>query len=323
MLLLSSALAGACTQSEVLGDYPASLDQGSKDSGVSPPKDEPSVHRGEVLVVEGFDDGEWIERGWYDDPAGTIVEGVSGGAFECIMSGAEPCERPGRIAFPPQDTVYVSYWIRFSAEYELEQEVVQLFILTDVDRQYIGPAISSLTVTFSQLGERAQVGLIDSANVDLDCVLLNDGSFQGCDGSFEDYQFTEARSVNACNGIVGNPTQTSCSPNDFGGFYSFRGFASEREAFTDAPGAAFKGDWHFVEALVELNSVRAGVGQSDGRLRYWFDGDKLIDVPNLILRTGEHPDMSFQHILVAPIRIDSELDQRLFMDELTVAQGVP
>jgi hypothetical protein len=323
----------ACTDTEVVGVYPRSDDaltnvdaslvdsDAGREAGTWPP-DDPSAHRGRVLLSETFDDVDYAERGWYDDPGGQLDEGVSGMAFACDMSGQAPCERPGRIPFEPQESLYVSYWLRFSESYELSAEVGQLFLLTDADPEYIGPAISHLTVTIVQTEGRAQIAVTDSANVDLDCVLLNDGSFNGCDGSFDEYAFSEERSVNACNGIHGDPTHTSCSPNDFGGFYSFRGFASKRQAFEDEPGARYKADWHFVEAVVQLNSVSGGEGQPDGRLRYWLDGEKLVDARELVLRTAEFADMHFQHLLIAPIALSAP-DQMLFMDQLTVAVGLP
>ncbi len=328
-LSLASLLIGACTDTEVLGRYPRpDRDAGATGSASdaappSPAPDDPAAHRGKLLLLENFDDADFADRGWYDGPGGQLTDdAVDGRAFECVLSTPGGCPRPGRIAFDVQQNVYVSYWIRFSAEYDLNSEVDQAFLLTDQDREYVGPGLSHLTIVAGQTAQWARVGVIDSTNVDLGCVRVNDGSFRGCD-SFDDYTFGEARSVNACNGVTGNPSEASCSPNDFGGYFSFRGFHSDVPAFQNESGPHDKTEWHFVELLVELNSVAQGIGQSDGRLRYWLDGEKLVDAQRLVLRTGQFPDMHFQHLLVAPIEVQSSRDQRLYLDDLTVATGIP
>lgn len=332
VIVIQLALA-SCTNTEVLGRLPKQRTPSTSDRDSGGPESDASVlpitagaleHRGDILLVEHFDDARFTARGWYDGPGGVITEdGVSGGAFVCNMSPAEPCARPGRIAFDEQESLYVSYWLKFSQEYELREEVGQLFLLTNQDDVYVGPAVSHLTVYFFQHLGVPEIGLIDTMNVDQNCVRLTDGSILGCDGDFSSYQFTEERSVNGCNASQGNPSNVTCSPNNYGGYYSFRGFAAISAALSDAPGSMSKATWHLVEVLVELNSVQDGVGVADGRLRYWFDGSALIDADGLILRTGQYPQMRLQHLLVAPIALDSQQqNQKLFMDELTVAVGV-
>jgi hypothetical protein len=54
------------------------------------------------------------------------------------------------------------------------------------------------------VGGKAMLALQDSKNVDLNCILKNDGTFTGCNGDSRGYPFTENRSVCSCNGIAGD-----------------------------------------------------------------------------------------------------------------------
>ena len=45
-----------------------------------------------------------------------------------------------------------------------------------------------------------RIALQDSRNNDANCVLLNNDSFVGCNGDFDSYVFSEARSVCSCSG---------------------------------------------------------------------------------------------------------------------------
>lgn len=88
------------------------------------------------------------------------------------------------------------------------------------------------------------------------------------------------------------------------------------------PGPGYKNDWHFVEAYLQLNSIQNGIGQTDGVVQYWFDGQLVIDHQDVLLRTGAHPTMAFNQLLVAPyIGSGSPVDQTMWIDELTVATG--
>ncbi len=57
-------------------------------------------------------------------------------------------------------------------------------------------------------------------------------------------------------------------------------------------------------------------------VRYWFDGQLVIEHANVLLRTGAHPNMKFNQLLIAPYIGDgSPVDQTMWVDNLTVATG--
>ncbi len=73
---------------------------------------------------------------------------------------------------------------------------------------------------------------------------------------------------------------------------------------------------------MRLNSIRDGVGVPDGAIRYAIDGVETLTLDSLLLRTGRHPDMRFNQLLIAPYMGDgSPIDQTMWIDDLTVAHG--
>ena len=101
---------------------------------------------------------------------------------------------------------------------------------------------------------------------------------------------TENRSVAGCNGDSDGHGSGDCyqagNAHRNGKFWEAEGIY-----FGEDPGPRYKGDWHHVQAKLWLNTVRNGVGQKDGVLQYWFDGELIIDHRDVIFRTGRHPDM--------------------------------
>jgi hypothetical protein len=93
-----------------------------------------------------------------------------------------------------------------------------------------------------------------------------------------------------------------------------RMFASE--IFTDAPGPRYKGDWHFIEVELRLNTP----GVADGVARYWMDGDLLMEATDVLYREAGQEAMRFNQLLIAPyISVGSPVEQTMWVDDLTIA----
>ncbi len=77
---------------------------------------------GTILLQENFEDSNFSQRGWYDAPKGTLTTAAKEGksAFECLYKkGAKGCAggTPGRHAITPSESLYVSYWVKYSANF--------------------------------------------------------------------------------------------------------------------------------------------------------------------------------------------------------------
>ena len=80
--------------------------------------------------------------------------------------------------------------------------------------------------------------------------------------------------------------------------------------------------WHCIEAHFRLNTLDIDKDQPnpDGLVRGWFDGKKVIDHRDVILRSTDFPDMMFNQFLMAPYFGPGLLNnaQTLWIDELVV-----
>ena len=282
----------------------------------------------EVLLTESFDDADLVGRGWYDNPSATIstAERAPGSAasWECtIDAGQSACRggSPRRHLFAATDAVYIRYQVKFSTNY---QRGGTLFLLTDADRTLIGPASSQLAVLFSQVDGRIEVRLEDNARVDSNCVRLTDDTIVGCgSGGFEDYTFSEARSVASCNGLVGIVDRWECfSAGSTSGYFSYRIWSSPEIVFSETPGPDYKNSWHLVEIYVRMNSIVGGIGVPDGVIALRRDGQVVLALERVLLRTGTQPDLRFNQLLTAA-DFQAVSDQSVWFDELSVARASP
>jgi len=99
------------------------------------------------------------------------------------------------------------------------------------------------------------------------------------------------------------------------GGYNGKFYASEEALFVDDK-------WHCIEAYFRLNTLDMKNDQpnNDGIVKGWFDGEKVIDHQDVILRSTDFPDMMFNQFLMAPYFGPGLLNnaQKLWIDELIV-----
>jgi hypothetical protein len=94
---------------------------------------------------------------------------------------------------------------------------------------------------------------------------------------------------------------------------------------TPTPGTpGYKNNWNHVEAYFQLNTIANGVGQPDGVMQYWFNGQLVIDRHDVMFRTGAQPTVMFNKFLISPFIGDgSPVDQSMWIDNLVVATARP
>jgi hypothetical protein len=288
---------------------------------------------GTLLFQENFDDASFDSRGWYDGPAGAIdsAEHATGSSssFRCDFAvGATACTagKPARHKLTASETVYLSLWLKFSDNWVGSGKPYHphmFHFINDLDSDFVGPAHTYLTTYTEVVAGKASLALQDSKNLDLNCILKNDDSFAGCNGDFSSYAFTEDRSICACNGLMGDLDGRDCFPNGDGTWYSSRSWSSPN-AFVDAAGPSYKGDWHFVEVYFAMNSVSGGKAVADGKIRWVQDGKTLVSYDQILLRSGAHASLAFDQFAMLPYIGDgSPVAQSFWVDDMTVATAKP
>jgi hypothetical protein len=273
-----------------------------------------------TLVQESFEDASFGSRGWYDTTGGALstAEKYAGTrSLECrFASGGTQCAggTPGRHLFQATDSVYVSFYIKHSANWVGSGRPYHphmFLIMTNVDDVYVGPAYTHLTAYIEENGGFPQLQIQDGRNIDETRI--------GQDLT----NVTEQRAVAGCNGSSdGYPDD--CYPMG-SVHWNAKVWRAGQIYFENSPGTPrYKGDWHLVEAYFKLNSIVGGKGAKDGVIRYWYDGALIIDRTDVVLRTAAHPAMRFNQFQVAPwIGDGSPADQTFWIDNLMIATARP
>jgi len=270
-----------------------------------------------ILFQENFEDIDFASRGWYDALRGKItssehIEG-STASLECrFLLGERGCEggSPGRHLFDETDEVYLSYYVKYSSNYTGSNKPYhphEFHFLTTENGIYVGPARTHLTTYIEHNEGTPLLAIQDGQNID--------ESYIGVDLT----NITEKRAVAGCNGDSDGYGAGDCYLN---GAVHFNGKAWKADSiyFQDESGQYYKNDWHFIEAYFKLNSISEGKGIPDGIVRYWYDGEILINHDDVMLRTEEHSNMKFNQFLMAPYIGDgSPVEQIMWVDDLTVA----
>ena len=276
----------------------------------------------EILFEDGFESPDFTAQGWYDlGPwVQSTTESHSGNGsleFHFNAGSVDPIGGYGRHLFDETPTLYLSYWVKYSANWlgsGLSYNPHEFLVLTNEDGQYTGPAWTALTLYVEHVhqsgGNVPVVMASDRRNIDQGAInqdLTN---------------ITENRAANGCNGSAdGYPG--SCW-NAGANYWNEKAFSASQPYFTDNPGPGYKNDWHHVEVYVELNSIQGGIGQNDGVIRYWFDGALALDYDDVLLRTGAHPDMAFNQLIIGPyMESGSPQAQTFWIDDVRIGTARP
>ena len=288
---------------------------------------EGASYKGEVLFEEHFSDTDFASRGWYDARSGAVIrtDNPAPGTSRFLQcryaKDGQRCAGgyPIRVEIEETEDIYLSYWVRYSSNWVGSGRGYhphEFHFTTNKDHEFVGPANSHLTMYIEQINLTPVIAMQDSKNVDDDCILRNNDEFTGCDGDFDTYEFTEARSVAACNGLHGYLQNRDC-------YWTGSYWYSSRRWSADTEQVITPGDWHFVEAFLSMNDIVDGVGIANGSIRYWLDDELQISSDEILFRTGENSDMAFKYLIFAPwIGDGSPIEQDMRVSEITVARGV-
>ena len=280
-----------------------------------------------ILFTEDFENTNLAAKGWYDNINQTFStsEHVPGSnrslEYRWTPGGTQPTSGGSlRRAFSPTTTLYVSYWVKYSSNYVGSGRTYhphEFYVLTTTESAFSGLAFTTLTLYIQQVvgsnGGVPQLEIQDGKMVDTSNIGVNL------------IPVTENRAVAGCNG-VGNTGGVTVS-GVFGGSdcYSVGGGTYWNSYMWNSPMVRFtKNVWQHVEVYAQLNTIVGGIGQTDGVLKYWLDGVLIVDQSSVIFRTGANPGMAFNQFVMAPYIGDgSPVDQRFWIDDLTVATGKP
>ncbi len=279
---------------------------------------------GNTLFQEDFEDTQFASRGWYDNTSMAITTAQSHtGAHALEVHFTQGATTPtyggaARHLFTPSNTVYLSYWVKYSTNWVGSGHTYhphEFHFVTTEDNQYVGPSATHLTTyvedNYQSAGGYPRLAMTDVSNIDQTKINQN---LVGV---------TEQRAAGGCNGN-GDAYSTNCYLMSAGQYFNEKVWTAAQPAFLPNPGPGYKNDWHHVEAYFQLNTIVNGIGVANGVAQYWVDGQLVINSQNVLFRTGAHPTMQFNQFIIAPYIGDgSPVDQTMWIDDLVVGTSRP
>ena len=271
-----------------------------------------------LLFEEFFEDSNLEARGWYDNTnielstSEHISESNSSAEFYFAQGASTP--RSGgsmRKKFAETDEVYVSYYVKYSANWEGSNRSYhphEFLLLTNLDGDWNGLSDTHLTAYIEHNEGVPIVALQDSQNID-------EGNI-GVDLT----NVKETRAVTGCNGSP-NTGYTRVDCYSYGdGHRNEIVWKADNLYFQDTPGQFYKNDWHKIEVYFKINGIVDNKGIPDGIIQYWYDDQLIINRNNVMFRTAQHPNMKFDMFAIAPYIGDgSPVNQSMWVDNLVLA----
>ena len=288
-----------------------------------PPPPPPPPGNGTLLFEEDFENSSISSRGWYDNTHVELstAEHISGSTasaqYHFLQGATSPTSGDAqRHLFTPSNSVYVSYWVKYSANYVGSGQSYQpheFYILSTLDGQYDGPSDNFMDIYIEQNylnGGRPVIAIQDNRSINY--------SYGSVPRNL--IGVTENRSTAGCNGMVESNMYHECFGSGTN-YYNSKNVTGP-VTFQPTAGPGYKNNWNLVEAYVQLNTVTNGIGNADGVMQYWFNGQLIIDRHDILYRTGAHATMQLNQFLIAPYIGDgSPVDQYMWVDNLRVGTG--
>lgn len=134
-----------------------------------------SVTAQTVFFRESFDDPNFTQRGWYDNATipttASEFHGTGGRAAEYIYrkGGTKAQGSAIRRQFTPSRSVYVSYWVKYSANFVGSGKPYhphEFHFTTTLNDKYVGPAWTKMTLYIEQNNGYPMLAFQDGENID-------------------------------------------------------------------------------------------------------------------------------------------------------------
>lgn len=278
---------------------------------------------GTVLFSESFDDNLLANRGWYDlsSPTLSTTEKHSGtAALEARWTSGAQSSTAGamRKLFTPTSTLYVSYWVKYSTNYVGSGQLYhphEFSARSSLDGDWDAPTFSYLNAYIEQNYQNGGIPRLiiqDDRMIDITRIMVD---LTGV---------TENRSVAGCNGNTDGTGSISCYQVGPTEWNNFKEWDAPTVAFRPTAGPDYKSDWNHVEVYFQLNTIVGGIGQTNGIVRYWLNGNLKIELTNVLFRTGANPTLQFKQFFFGPYIGDgSPVAQTMWVDDLVVGTAKP
>jgi len=278
---------------------------------------------GSLLFEEKFEDANLASRGWYASTNLSIsttehTAGSNASVQFHFLPGAtsQAGTSAARHKFTPSNSLYISYDVKYSSNWIGSGRLYhphEINVMSTLDGDWAGPSDAFLVLYLEhnyQNGGIPRMGIQDNRWINTSYGSLPRNLIG----------VTEDRSVGGCNGVAEPNVSSECfATSNTTGYYNLK-FVSGPVVLQPNPGSVgYKGNWNRVEAYFQLNTIANGIGQANGVMQYWFNGQLIIDRHDILFRTGARPTVQFNQFLLTPYIGDgSPVDQSMWVDNLRV-----
>ncbi len=263
-----------------------------------------------TLLQEKFNDAALYTRGWFDGGSNnsTVVTDATRGSvlqYSYLTGGSTPTTGALRKEFPDGDDITITYYIKYDANWKwtgLGYGPHEIYLLTNLDDRWIGPAKTHTTTYLEAVEGKQTIAFQDALNIDQNRIGT---TLKG---------ITENRSLFGCNGTSDSFPAGTC--------YGDAGNKINGKLWTASMPVISNGVWHAVKVRLKMNSIVNGVGVANGIMQYWLDGVPYIDNKNIMIRTGENPNMKWSTFMIAPyFHQGAKQNQKFWIDDINVTAG--
>ena len=277
---------------------------------------------GSLLFEEKFEDANFASRGWYASSGviSTTEHTASSTAsiqFHFLQGASTQAGTSAmRHKFTPSNSVYISYDVKYSSNWIGSGRAYhphEINVMSTLDGDWAGPSDAFLALYLEhnyQNGGIPHLGIQDNQSINT--------SYGSVPNNL--IGVTENRSVGGCNGVAEPNASSECFASaTTTGYYNLKLVVGPVVLQPNAGSAGYKGNWNRVEAYFQLNTIVNGIGQANGVMQYWFNGQLIIDRHDILFRTGARPTVQFNQFLLTPYIGDgSPVDQTMWVDNLRV-----
>lgn len=92
--------------------------------------------------------------------------------------------------------------------------------------------------------------------------------------------------------VTGNRAVAGCESDGTvnGDSYSVGGGSYRSGKYGEGNSTISRNAWYRAEAFIKLSSIQNRKGVADGVVRYWLDGQLILEREDIMLRTAKHAD---------------------------------
>ena len=267
----------------------------------------PATGSSNILLQESFSDTALAARDWYDAGANTpriVSDAVRGKVLEFSYANGAAIPTTGtlRHLFSEAGEITLSYQVKYQSGWSWitgDSGPHELYLLTNLDHAWKGPAESHGTTYIEMHQGKQRLGFQDALNIDQSNIGVNLKNS------------TEYRGVFGCNGSSDAYPDGIC--------WGSSG-AKINGKLLDVDMLPLENNrWYQVKYHFKMNSIVDGKGVADGVIEYWLDGELLLSLHDVLIRTGANPNLQWNQVMIAPyFHNGTPQAQKFWIDDLLV-----